>query len=223
MYKLGVDISPAQMKRLHRGHKVRVKKGTGFELLVHPTTYNIVSRSFNKGRGSELQLSPEEIEMNRSISKAISPEAHNPPLQPKGQGVRGGSLRDIASQVRLADNLNEHLGSNYGYLARAGLDNAIGGLKSAALSKLGIDARYHDAPFAQIPLGIPGPHSRMMGGQLERGSVGRNGGMISTYTPPALVSQPFSANFQFQHFLPPQYQHFNTGGIHDVMGNGLYV
>jgi hypothetical protein len=63
----------------------------------------------------------------------------------------------------------------------------------------------------------------MVGGQLEKGSVGRNGGMLSTYTPPALVSQPFSANFQFQHFLPPQYQHFNTGGHADVMGNGLFL
>lgn len=223
MYKLGVDISPAQMKRLHKGHKVRVKKGTGFELLVHPATYNIVNRSFNKGKGSEIQLSPEEIEMNKGISKAISPEAHNPSLQP-GVKMTGGSLRDIASHVHLANNLNEHLGTNYGYLNRAGLDNAVSGIKSAALSKMGIDARYRDSPFAQIPLGIPGPHSRVMGGgQLERGSVGRQGGLLHSYTPPALVSQPFSANFQFQHFLPPQYQHFNTGGHADVMGNGLYI
>ena len=270
MHKIQIDVSPAQMRRLHKGHKVRVKKGEGFELLVHPNTYNIVTRAFNKNKGSEIQLSPEEIDMNRSISKAISPEAHNPPLQPRGSGIMedigdyatkynpyahmygrgvgedvvndivrnmqkngllnhvsmpsmGGSLRDIASHVNLANKLNEHLGTNYGYLARAGLDNAINGVKSSALSKMGIDARYADAPFAQIPLGIPGPHSRMIGGTVERGSIGRNGSMLSAYTPPALVSQPFSANFQFQHFLPPQYQHFNTGGSHDAMGNGLYV
>ena len=222
MHALQIDASPSQIRRLHKGHRVRVKKGTGFELLVHPQTYSIVTRSFNKGKGSEIQLSPEEIEMNKGISKAISPEAHNPPLQP-GVTMAGKGLRDIASHVQLADKLNEHLGTNYGYLSRAGLDNAIAGTKSAALAKMGIDARFSSAPYASIPLGTPGPHSRMVGGQLEKGTIGRNGGMLSTYTPPALVSQPFSANFQFQHFLPPQYQHFNTGGHADVMGNGLWL
>jgi hypothetical protein len=142
-----------------------------------------------------------------------------------GEGMhRGYGLRDISNHTQLMDNLNEHLGTNYGYLSRAGLDNAVNGLKSGALSKMGIDARYANAPFAQVPMNSAmSPHSRMMGGQIERGSVGRQGSMLSTYTPPALVSQPFSANFQFQHFLPPQYQHFNTGGVHDVMGSGLYI
>ena len=222
MHRLEIDASPAQMKRLHKGHRVRVKKGKGFELLVHPQTFNIVSRTFNKGKGAEIQLSPEEIEMNKGISKAVSPEAHNPPLQPgvSGQGIYDGLKRNIA-HVKLADALNEHLGTNYGYMSRAGLDNALAGAKSAAMNKMGIDARYHNAPNMSIP-GFGAPPSRMVGGQLERGSVGRNGGMLSSYTPPALVSQPFSANFQFQHFLPPQYQHFNSGG-HDMEGNGLYL
>jgi hypothetical protein len=221
MQTLQIDASPAQMKRLHKGRRVRVKKGTGFELLVHPTTYNMVSRTFNKGKGSEIQLSPEEIAMNQGIRKAISPEAHNPSLQPKvGAGI-GDDIRRSLSHVKLGDALNEHLGTNYGYMARAGLDNAIQSAKSAAMSKRGIDSRYASAPYADIS-GTIAPHSRMVGGQLERGSVGRNGGMMSSYTPPALVSQPFSANFQFQHFLPPQYQHFNTGG-HDLSGNGLYL
>jgi hypothetical protein len=68
-----------------------------------------------------------------------------------------------------------------------------------------------------------GPQSRSVGGRLENGTIGLNGGMMSSYVPPALVSQPFSANFQFQHFLPPQYQHFNMGGSFDAMGNGLYA
>jgi hypothetical protein len=222
MQTLQIDASPAQMKRLHKGRRVRVKKGTGFELLVHPTTYNMVSRTFNKGKGSEIQLSPEEIAMNQGIRKAISPEAHNPSLQPKvsGQGIYDDLKRNIA-HVKLGDALNEHLGTNYGYMSRAGLDNAISGAKSAALSKMGIDARYASAPYTSIPK-LNGPPSRMVGGQLERGTIGRNGGMMSSYTPPALVSQPFSANFQFQHFLPPQYQHFNSGG-HDLSGSGLYL
>jgi len=225
MHTLQIDASPSQIRRLHKGHKVRVKKGTGFELIVHPETYNIACRSFRKNKGTELQLSPEEIAMNQ---RGMSPEDHNPPLQqgitsPEQPKAMGSGLRDVFSHVKLADKLNEHLGTNYGYLARAGLDNALQGVKSAAMNKMGIDSRYANAPVMQVPTGMFGPHSRMVGGRIERGSVGRNGSMLSTYTPPALVSQPFSANFQFQHFLPPQYQHFNTGGHSDVMGNGLYL
>jgi hypothetical protein len=133
------------------------------------------------------------------------------------------TIRDNASQMHLANNLNEHLGTNYGYLNRAGLDNALAGMKSAAMSKMGIDARYANAPtqgiraFAMGGQGMA-PPSRMYGGNLERSSIGRGGGMLSSYIPPALVSQPFSANFQFQHFLPPQYQHFNSGGEFDGSG-----
>jgi hypothetical protein len=68
----------------------------------------------------------------------------------------------------------------------------------------------------------------MTGGSLtERGTTGLNGGLIHTYVPPALISQPFSANFQMQHFLPPQYQHYEQGGHDDSedhgLGSGLYA
>ena len=349
MYKLGVDISEAQMKRLHKGHKVRVKKGKGVCLVVRPNTYNMVSRAFSKNKGSEIQLTPEEIQMNKvpqgfdsedeeemqgtgmhgcgpfddlgakiavnlgrladkgttklenmigegSRRKRRGMKGCGPfddlgakiavnlgrladkgttklenmigeggygfhsmktgrgrgrpmkgcgPFDDFGANVAGNlsrlsnsgtdklihmignptddTIRNNVSQAKLASNLNEHLGTNYGYLNRAGLDNALAGMKSAAMSKMGIDARYANAPtqgiraFAMGGHGMP-PPSRMVGGQIERASVGRAGGMLSSYTPPALVSQPFSANFQFQHFLPPQYQHFNTGGQFDGSG-----
>jgi hypothetical protein len=230
MHTIKIDASPHQIRKLKKGHRVRVKKGEGFELMVHPQTYNIVSRSFNKGKGSQIQLSPEEIEMNKGIAKAISPEAHNPTSTPTPASTPNKPInlntmfgQGISSKIQLADTLNKHLGSNYGYLARAGMDNAINSKLSSVMAKHGIDSRYGLAPN-QAPLGLLGPHSRVIGGSIEKGSVGLKGGMLHAYTPPALVSQPFSANFQFQHFLPPQYQHFNTGGHLDVMGgSGLYV
>jgi hypothetical protein len=225
MHKIQIDVSPHQLRKLRKGHPVRVKKGEGLELLVHPHTYNIVSRSFNKGKGSQLQLSPEELEMNSGISKAISPEAHNRSLKPTTTTPptdvkMAGS--GFTSKLQLADTLNKHLGTNYGYLARAGMDNAINSKVSSVMAKHGIDGRMKLAPNGQFSATLE-PHSRMVGGAIEKGSIGRKGSMLHAFTPPALVSQPFSANFQFQHFLPPQYQHFNTGGHSDVMGNGLYV
>jgi hypothetical protein len=229
MHTIQIDASPHQLRKLKKGHRVRVKKGEGFELLVHPHTYNIVQRAFGKNKGSEIQLSPEEITANTGITKAVSPESHMaragtaPPsrsaVQPTDAPMTGGA---IGAHEKLHEALRHELGSNYGYLKRAGLDNVINSHLSAGMARHGIDARYKLAP-GQVTPGLMGPHSRISGGALEKATIGLKGGMMSAYTPPALVSQPFSANFQFQHFLPPQYQHFNSGG-HDVMGgNGLYV
>jgi hypothetical protein len=88
--------------------------------------------------------------------------------------------------------------------------------------KMGIDARHALSPVVPA-LRQLGPASRLVGGTLvEKSTLGAKGTMLAMYTPPALVSQPFSANFQMQHFLPPQYQQFNSGGS-NISGHGLYV
>ena len=62
---------------------------------------------------------------------------------------------------------------------------------------------------------------RGIGGRIigrEIGSVGLGGSFVShsTQVPPAMISQPFSSNFQFQHTLPPAYARFSKG-------SGLYA
>jgi hypothetical protein len=269
MHTIQIDASPHQLRKLKKGLQVRIKKGTGFELLVHPQTFNIVNKAFAKNKGSQIQLSPEEIEMNQGISKAISPEAHkmvNDTMVQKTPIVGGkisrlnkanrwqtfadATLRDtidtagkagrvfndttsmksragfgihgygISSQLH--DALNAQLDSNYGYLARAGMDNYINNQASSVMQKHGIDARRGLTALQQGYDALE-PHSRMVGGAIEKSSIGLKGSMLHAFIPPALVSQPFSANFQFQHFLPPQYQHFNSGGATVIGGSGLYV
>ena len=55
----------------------------------------------------------------------------------------------------------------------------------------------------------------MRGGSLSksRGDIGSHGSFVSAqqHLPQALLSQPFGANFQFQHTLPPAYQKFSKG------------
>ena len=63
---LRIDASPAQLSKLRNGHAVRIKKGTGFNLIVHPETYHLVTRAFAKNKGVEIALSPAEIEANRN-------------------------------------------------------------------------------------------------------------------------------------------------------------
>ena len=64
MHKISIDASPSQLRKLRKGLPVRVKKGTGFNIIVQPHTYNRVSRAFAKNKGLELALSQEELKNN---------------------------------------------------------------------------------------------------------------------------------------------------------------
>jgi hypothetical protein len=266
---ISIDASPAQIRKLRKGLKVRIKKGTGFNLLVHPNTYNIVNRAFAKSKGVEVSLNNEEITHNEGLTGALpSPDETMSEVPMAGTGfksrrrTRGGNLlgtlkdsakagleagteravgaiqgsdpqynqnRDTGSGLRkhghhakLTHALNQALGTNHGYLSRANLDNAINSNLASQLSKLSIDARKRLAPSFGATTNL-NPMAIVGGTLHEAGSVGRNGGMVSAYTPPALLSQPFSANWQLQFFLPPQYQHFNSGPAEHIGGSGLYL
>jgi hypothetical protein len=83
MHHISLNLSPKQASKLRNGHKVRVKKGEGFNLIVRPETYHIVSKAFTRNKGAEIALSPEEIEFNKS------PDINNELMEinPKGQGL----------------------------------------------------------------------------------------------------------------------------------------
>ena len=71
MQQISIDAKPRQMRKLLRGERVRVRKGEGFNVLVHPETYNIVARAFNKEKGTQLGLSEEELIANANITSGI--------------------------------------------------------------------------------------------------------------------------------------------------------
>jgi len=68
MHLISFDASSRQLNKLKKGQPVRIKKGSGFNLVVNPSTYNLVSRAFSKNKGLELKLSPEELDVNESLS-----------------------------------------------------------------------------------------------------------------------------------------------------------
>jgi hypothetical protein len=78
MHLISFDASPKQLSKLRNGHRVRIKKGKGFNLVVNPGNYNLVSRAFTKNKGVDIQLSEDELNLNSSIS----PEEHDA-LQPE--------------------------------------------------------------------------------------------------------------------------------------------
>ena len=303
---LTIDASPKQLSKLRNGHAVRIKRGTGFNLIVHPETYSLVSKAFSKDRGYQVQLSPEEIEMNRGVSpeehmayKKANPEiagqgifgpkfdrmlskaglkklaykfgdeikplakagilagltsgatalgASNPaliPYLPMGvagitnvaydyldnpdkyhgkSGVRQvRKARTLAGQVaqsKINQALNDELGTNYDYLGRAGLEQAAAAQASAMLNKESIIPRYEQQqapPFGYgLGVGLSGCGLGVGIGRYRSADriMGRGNMQGYNYMNPALESQPFGANFQFQHFLPPAYQKFSGAGLY---------
>lgn len=65
MKLLSIDASPKQLSRLRNGHAVRVKKGCGFNLLVDPSKFDAINRSFTRGSAYQLTLSPDELMANK--------------------------------------------------------------------------------------------------------------------------------------------------------------
>ena len=66
-----IKASQKQLSKLRKGHKVRISpaiEGNGFNLLVHPDRFSLLSRTFSKGKGMEIQLSPEEILTNQEAT-----------------------------------------------------------------------------------------------------------------------------------------------------------
>ena len=308
MHVLSINASKAQARKLIKGQSVRIKQGTGFNLIVHPTTYKLATRAFNKDKGVQVRLSPDEIQSNKDVegnadamndhtelhgemtgqgifdwlTKPIK-KAYNTVSRGVSKGYRSvsrfvqrpevlGALKKAGkfAATQLADAGATAVSAlpggavlargakNLGVLANKAIDNpnSVGGWKGAGKTLItgrgrglgtglsgysalraaakgsasanagnshftnqGIKSRgqinpsWHDDPFA--------PKSRGMGLSI----TGRGGGMIGMhghgYYPPALVSQPYSANYQMSHFLPVQYQHFNhtMGGYEDSHGD----
>ena len=132
MHTLPIDVNRRQLNKLMKGGRVRVKKGTGFNLIVHPERYNIVSRAFAKNKGSEVQLTPEEIQMNQYDEEESESEDEEEEEDDEyetearrmgniGQGLRGRGLRGRGATGSMLKNTAANATAN---LINAGSDRA---------------------------------------------------------------------------------------------------
>jgi hypothetical protein len=64
--KIGISASLKQLSKLRNGHKVRLTSGEGC-LMVEPGKYDTLSRTFMRGKGMSVQLSPDEIMANKGV------------------------------------------------------------------------------------------------------------------------------------------------------------
>lgn len=84
MKSIKIDASPKQLSRLRNGHRVRIKpavEGSGFNLIIDPSKYDCITKSFSKGTAYQVQLTPDEIMANKQ-------EAVEPTME--GQGIYAG-------------------------------------------------------------------------------------------------------------------------------------
>ena len=233
MKSIKIHAAPRQLARLRNGHQVSVKpamEGCGFNLIVDPGRWSILSKTFDKGRGARVRLTPDEISANlsvegtgigagmgagvRSKSKAVAKAIFAEPSEKSELQVTnvGGpmarltprTITGVFDQSKLFSQMNQQLGTNMGNLQKATMGNAGADLLQGAHDIETIDTRKDDQVMGT---GLYGARRR------EGGSIGMNGGFVHG-TPPALMSQPYGANFQFSKTLPVAYQRFSGSGLY---------
>ena len=291
MRLISIQVSPHQLRKLKKGHKIRLRKGTGFNLVVHPGTYNIMSRAFQKSKGVDVKLSKEELEANQKVVEEpqrmqeiadVTKEETGELPNMEGKGIfdkiRKGLkiaapiLKPLAREgLKLAQpKLSEKLANKpmLQKLANKGMEEAGKRLGRGMPRGCGVRGRRSDSPpvhglnrkimhgvaddyggtqaltsksiqsriknqypsydeLSQEPFA---PFSRGYGmhHKHQNSIIGLGGGMVgcghgAPYPyPPALVSQPYSANYQMAHFLPPAYQKYNNS-MHEPSGSGMYA
>ena len=304
-----IKASPKQLAKLRKGHKVRISaamEGMGINLLIDPEKYSTVSRTFNKGKGMEIQLTPQEIMANQEASPTMEgtgifgkrfdkflernglrdvaykvgdiakpyvksallggiaagtaglagsslfvsggtmaplaaylpaagagaaylasdyldhPDKYHDMYSSNAGGTRNAnaaaSLAGQAAQNYALDKLNKETGSNYGALSTAVIANAAAHKARAEMSNTSVGKQLSQFPDSTINDNPFAPPSRQFSGlglhRKSRGEIGIHSSFVTSqsHLPPALLSQPFSANFQFQHTLPPAFQKFSKGG-----------
>jgi len=174
----------------------------------------------------------------KDYEKHIQDYRHGKSAPSSTSGLTTKGMTNMAGQYakqHAYDYLNKELGTNSGYNLSAGLGRAEMGDMAGKLIADQISRRYSAPPMGEtedtmIGDGFFRHHGRgfgiMNGTRREMGSIGRGGGAIVQHGPygsPAMASQPYGANFQMQHFLPPQYQQFFHPQMDHGHGMGLYA
>lgn len=236
--------SAKSLAKLKKGMPVRLSAGEGMELCVNPANYNHITRTFAKGRGLNMKLSPEEVAENhgkgvfdsvkkigskvaeKALNRAVDKGVESLEKHLTGKGTKKGQMRktarrayeDTPSQMggaldtQILDKINDLTGQKLGHLAKSSVVSAgarmlRGNMEGAFSRALGNVPMLGYGLSAEPSMGGYGLMAEPSGGRIRRrevGSVGAGGSLMGM--PPALMSQPYSANFQFASRFPPAYQ-----------------
>lgn len=206
---INMKLSPEEVAENHgRGFFGAVKKGA--DKFASKATDRIIDHAVKTG----------EEHLERALT---------------GKGTKKGDMRHTARRAYetpsqyggaldndILEKINELTGQKLGHLAKssavqAGARMLRGNMEGAFSRALSSAPMLGYGLSAEPSMGGYGITAEPSGGRMRRReicSVGRGGNLLGM--PPALMSQPYSANFQFASRLPPAYQ----GQIRS--GSGLY-
>jgi len=114
-HKFEIDLSPAQVKKLAKGHRVRISKhslGTGHLYYLTKVQYNRLKGRFIKGQGAELMMSAPQLKHNikeggnlleslRELGTRLKPHAQklSKKLRPEASRLAKSSLMKLAEEL----------------------------------------------------------------------------------------------------------------------------
>jgi len=212
---MNVSLSPEEIAHNHgKGLWDKIKSGVS-QLASSDVVKKVGSKVADKLTDKALEHGEKYLE------KKLSGEGMKPHQE------AGALDHDILEKI------NELTGQKLGALAksnavqagaramRANMERAFGDALAKQPTGMGIYAQSGNGLYAAAPSSmgeglhprhrIVGHHHKKM---IEKGSVGMGGNLLGM--PPALMSQPYSANFQFASRLPPYYAN------QIKQGGGLY-
>jgi len=159
---LSIETPSARvLGKLRKGKKVRIMKGTGMCLVVHPSRFNPITRSFNKGKAHTLELTQQEIAINKNphAEELVSiDEDYGEDMEKMfGKGlfddIRGGFERFGRAAAPVADKAGRVLLPVAKQIAKEGLNQLAEqapDIGAAALTGLALYAGQPElVPFAQ--------------------------------------------------------------------------
>lgn len=212
METVRIQASPKQLSRLRNGHRVSVKpamEGSGVNLIIDPSQYRTISRTFSKGKGKMVQLSPEEIMANREIEgegifSTLAKGAKSLAKSKIGKSL-GKTAIDMAVKTAGASGyVPPSVAKALGKEAKKQVEGFGMGCSHCGCSSMGGCGMYAGSGMSGM-----GQHtgSGLYAGASSRGMgvMGRGAlmGVHNSRLPPALQSQNMSANFNFGTQLPP--------------------
>ena len=208
MKSLTISASDKQLSKLRNGHRVRIMPaiaGEGVNLIVDPARYDQITKTFAKGKGTTISLTPEELSANKGV---------------EGMGIFSKVKKGL-KKVGKALSSKEAM-KVYGETAKIAAPILI---KAAVAS-----ATRSPAAAAATPTPTAGSGLYLRGsGVCGRGSLLN---VSNSHLPPALQSQNASANFHFHTQMPAKLQMIEESGgaetysapaVKHLRGRGLYL
>lgn len=259
MRPIHIKASPKQMSRLRNGHSVRCSpsaEGSGVSLLVHPDRFDKVAKVFRRGKGSTIQLSPEELQANaqvvgkgifgkkfdRLVKKTIGKkntkalygglEKVAKPIVNTAIDTAGAAAMAYAPEAAPAILAAKRAAKGYidrptAYQKNPSKElmkdvNPVGMAEEYAKGKLNEAMKPSPAQGSGLGcglgMGLGGMMRPMRGGAMRSNAAISGKGSLSAFTPVAMRSDPYGANFAMNTQLPPSYV---RGGV--SFGSGLYL